>query len=180
MRGFVTVILAVAALGAPAAAGPSGTEADALAHLDRGVAAYRAGDLALAEQELEAAQRLAPEHPNPYRWLALTEVQLGDCHAALVHIESFLSRVRADDPRAPELVKLREHCVVELHASQPPPKAEAQAPPPASPSLVHRWWFWTAIGVVSLAAAGITYAAVHDSGPAQLPTITCGSAGCMP
>ena len=182
MRALVTAIIAAVVLaGVPAGAGPSGAEADALAHLDRGVAAYRAGDFAIAERELQAAQQLAPDHPNPYRWLALTEVQLGECQAALVNVESFLSRVRADDPRAPELVTLREHCVLELQArSHPVHAAAAPPPPPAARPLTHRWWFWTAIGAVALTAAGVTYALVRDDGPAQLPAITCGASGCTP
>ena len=186
MRGLVTAIIAagVLARGVPAGAGPSGAEAEALAHLDRGVAAFRAGDYALAEQELRDAQRLAPGHANPYRWLALTEVQLGECEAALVDVESFLSRVPAGDPRVPELTALRAHCVLELQArshlehARPAP-APAPAPRSSRP-LSHRWWFWTAIGAVALTAAGVTYLAVHDDGPAQLPAITCGASGCMP
>ena len=183
MRGLVTVILAAVALarGVPAGAGPSGAEAEALAHLDRGVAAYRAGDYAIAEHELQDAQRLAPGHANPYRWLALTEVQLGECEAALVNVESFLSRVPAGDPRVPELTALRANCVLELQARSH--LEHAKAPPPAPPRedrpLTHRWWFWTAIGAVALTAAGVTYLAVHDDGPAQLPAITCGASGCM-
>ena len=181
MRGLVTVILAAAVLARslPAGAAPSGAEADALAHLDRGVAEYRAGAYALAERDLDAARQLAPDRPNPYRWLALTQVQLGECQAAMVNIESFLSRVPAGDPRAPELIALRERCVLELQARRTPPAREARpAPPPRS--LAHRWWFWTAIGAVAVAAAGATYLAVHDGGPAQLPTITCGPTGCTP
>lgn len=185
MRALVTAILAAAVLVAarPASAHPSRAEAQALEHLDRGVAAYRAGELALAEHELEAAQQLVPDKPNPYRWLALTEAQLGDCQAALVHVEDFLSRVPAGDPRAPELVKVREHCVLELQAGRAPPphRAGPATPPPrATTPISHRWWFWTAIGAVALTAAGATYVLVHDDGPAQLPVVTCGTTGCMP
>lgn len=83
----------------------------ALAHLDRGVAAYRAGDFVRAHTELAEANRLAPDRPNPYRWLALTEAQLDDCRGALVNIEGFLSRVPATDPRVAELVQLRDRCL---------------------------------------------------------------------
>jgi len=83
----------------------------ALAHLDRGVAAFRAGDFARARAEVAEAQRLAPDRPNPYRWLAKTEAELGDCRSALVHIESFLSRVPADDPRVTEVIAVRDRCV---------------------------------------------------------------------
>jgi hypothetical protein len=93
----------------PARADPA--EARALDHLDRGVAAYRAGDFARARTELVAASELAPDRPNPYRWLALAEVALGDCAGALVHIESFLSHVAAGDPRVAEIVAVRERCL---------------------------------------------------------------------
>lgn len=82
----------------------------ALAHLDRGVAAYHAHDYARAHVELAEAQRLAPDRPNPYRWLALTEVELGDCRSALANVEAFLSHAPADDPRIAELVGIRARC----------------------------------------------------------------------
>jgi hypothetical protein len=94
----------------------------ALAHLDRGVAAFRAGDFAHAHVELKAAQRLAPDRPNPYRWLAMTEVELGDCRSALVNVESFLSRVPATDPRVAELLAVRSRCTATgtLHVESTP------------------------------------------------------------
>lgn len=112
MRAVVASIAVAATwlLAPPAVAGPAEDEAAALAHLDRGVAAFRAGDFARAHREFEAASELAPDRPNPYRWLALTEVQLGDCPRAAVHAEAFLSRVPADDPRAAELVRVRDLC----------------------------------------------------------------------
>ncbi len=110
MAAYASWIVVAAQLAA-AVARADPAEDRALAHLDRGVAAYRAGDFARAHTELAAASRLAPDRPNPYRWLALTDVELGDCRAALVNIESFLSRVASDDPRAAELVALRERCL---------------------------------------------------------------------
>jgi hypothetical protein len=86
------------------------TEDAAQVHLERGIAAFRAGDFTRAHHELAAASELVPHKPNPYRWLALTEVQLGDCARAIVNIESFLSRAAADDDRIAELVRLRELC----------------------------------------------------------------------
>jgi hypothetical protein len=110
MRGVVASIAVAATwlVAAPVRADPA--EAAALAHLDRGVAAFRAGDFARAHREFEAASELASDRPNPYRWLALTEVQLGDCRQAAVHAEAFLARVPADDPRAAELVRVRDLC----------------------------------------------------------------------
>ena len=94
----------------------------ALAHLDAGVAAFRAGDYAHAHVELAEAQRLAPDRPNPYRWLALTEVELGDCRRALVNVESFLSRVASSDPRITELLAVRARCTATgtLHVESSP------------------------------------------------------------
>jgi PEGA domain len=116
----VARIVALAQLAAAVArADPA---AEALAHLERGVAAYRAGDFAHAQVELLAAQRLAPDRANPYRWLALTEVELGDCRGALVHVEGFLSRVPADDPRIAELLAVRRRCTASgtLHVESAP------------------------------------------------------------
>lgn len=111
MRALGASIVAALALAvaAPAARADEAEDA-ALLHLDRGVGAFRAGDYARAHRELSAAQELAPDRPNPYRWLALTEVQLGDCASALVHIEEFLARVPPEDERVAELVRLRELC----------------------------------------------------------------------
>jgi hypothetical protein len=160
-------------------------EAAALVHLDKGVAAFRAGDYAFAHGELTVARDLAPRKPNPYRWLALTEVQLGDCPHALGNIDDFLARVRDDDPRVGEMTRLRELCKrganlqLEHDIAQPAPDPMFAAPEPAPP-ITHRWWFWTAIGAAALAATGATiYVATHD-GTATLPPIHCTGAGCMP
>ncbi|HSR96948.1 MAG TPA: PEGA domain-containing protein [Kofleriaceae bacterium] len=109
MTSHVAWIVAAMQLAATAAAADP-TEDAALAHLDRGVAAYRAGDFARAHDELLEANRMAPDRPNPYRWLALAEAELDDCQSALINIEAFLSRVPADDARVAELVALRDRC----------------------------------------------------------------------
>lgn len=167
--------LAGIARGEPAPGAPGDTvENRALVHLDRGVAAYRAGDLGRAHAELTLANQLAPDRPNPYRWLALTEAALGDCDGALVDIEGFLSRVAADDPRVGELRALRERC---LRSARANPVVAAAAPPPADPPLYQRWWLWTAIGAVAILAAGTTYALARDA-PPRLPPVTCDPAGC--
>lgn len=108
MRWLVASILVATVGAAPVAA--DATETTALFHLRRGVAAFQRGDYLTARDELTIANRLVPERANPYRWLALTAVQLGDCQAARVHAEGFLGRAAPDDPRAPELVRLRELC----------------------------------------------------------------------
>ncbi|HUH02743.1 MAG TPA: PEGA domain-containing protein [Kofleriaceae bacterium] len=124
MRALVVAMM-VAALAGSSAAAPAPDHAAALAELQRGVAAFRAGDYAGALPAFEAAQRLAPDKPNPYRWLALTRVQLGDCPGALVDIEGFLARVPPDEPRVPELVRLRELCqqTGTLRVDSTPPNA---------------------------------------------------------
>lgn len=109
MRALVASFGAALALAAPLARAES-VEQAAQAHLDRGVAAFREGDYAAAHRAFLAAHELVPDKPNPHRWLALTEVQLGDCHDALIHIDGFLSRVPPDDARRAELVRLRELC----------------------------------------------------------------------
>ena len=110
MRALVAPIVAAVLLGAPPTARADATETAALLHLERGVAAFRAGDYLRARRELEVAHELAPDRANPYRWLALTAVQLGDCKAVLINIDGFLARVAADEPRVAELVRLRELC----------------------------------------------------------------------
>lgn len=112
MRVCVARIAVAAVLFAasPARAEAPTVEVAAQVHLDRGVAAFHAGDYATAHRELRAAHELVPDLPNPYRWLAFTEVQLGDCRSALVNIDGFLSRTRPDDPRRAELRRLYELC----------------------------------------------------------------------
>jgi tetratricopeptide (TPR) repeat protein len=109
MTSHVAWIVVAMQLAATAAAADPAEDA-ALAHLDRGVAAYRAGDFARAHDELLEANRLAPDRPNPYRWLALAEAELDDCQSALINIEAFLSRVPAEDARVAELIALRDRC----------------------------------------------------------------------
>jgi hypothetical protein len=122
----LATVAAAAATLAPAPARADAVEDAARVHLDRGIAAFRAGDYELARRELAAASELVPDAPNPHRWLALTEVQLGDCRGALVHIEGFLSRVPAADPRAAELVRLRDLCqrTGALRVESTPPRAQ--------------------------------------------------------
>lgn len=109
MRALV-LSFALAAAVAPGLAHADEVERAALLHLDRGIAAFRAGDFVRAHRELLAAHELVPDRSNPYRWLALTEIQLGDCASALGHIEGFLARVRDDDPRIAEMTRWRELC----------------------------------------------------------------------
>ena len=103
---MASILVAAAAIAARA----DTVEATALFHLDRGVAAFHRGDYVTAQREFTAAHDLVPERANPYRWLALTAAQLGDCPTARVHADAFLIRVGPDDARAAELVRLRELC----------------------------------------------------------------------
>lgn len=92
------------------AASADPVEDAAQVHLDRGVAAFERGDYLAAHAEIEAANKLVPSKANPYRWLALTEVQLGDCARARGNIEAFLERAAAGDPRRAEMLRLRDLC----------------------------------------------------------------------
>jgi len=94
-------------------------------HLERGVTAFRAGEFERAQRELLTAHELAPDRPNPYRWLALTAIQLGDCARALVDIEGFLTRVPATDPRVEEMTRWKNLCARTgvLRVDSTPPRA---------------------------------------------------------
>ena len=76
MQAWIATI--IAALLVTGTARADDTEAAAQVHLDRGVAAFGAGELTLALHELQIVVELVPHKPNPYRWLALTEIQQGD------------------------------------------------------------------------------------------------------
>ena len=104
----VLVTIAIAAVTHSASA--DSVEEAAQLHLDRGIAAFEKGDFLGAHREIMAAHDLVPDKPNPYRWLALVEVQLGDCDRARTNIEGFLSRVAEDDARRAEMLRLRELC----------------------------------------------------------------------
>ena len=80
-------------------------------HLARGVAAYQARHFPQAVDELLQANRLAPDRPEPYRWLALAEAEIDDCPSALINIDAYVARVPPDDPGAAELAALRDRCL---------------------------------------------------------------------
>jgi hypothetical protein len=178
MRRAVASIVAV--LVAAATVHADEREDAALRHLDRGVEAFRAGEYALAHREFSAAHELVPDRANPYRWLALTEVQLGDCPAALVHIEGFLSRVAEDDPRGAELVRMRVLC--EQTLAEPPPFDSAAARPRSGQArrrpITRRWWFWPAVvGAAATITAGVVLAVDRPDDPV-LPPVECDPEGC--
>lgn len=180
MRLVVAAIFVAAAVPARADDGPA-----ALVHLDKGVAAFRAGDFAFAHGELTLARDLAPGKPNPYRWLALTEVQLGDCPHALGNIDAFLARVGRDDPRIGEMTRLRELCRrgavnLQLDHDITHPAPDPMFTRPETAASTHRWWWWPAIGVTALAITGaVIVVATHD-GESALPPVHCTSGGCAP
>lgn len=146
-------------------------EDDALAHLDRGISAYRLGDYMTARRELDAAIELVPDRANPYRWRALIELAQHDCTNAIVDVESFLSRAPAGDDRVAELTAQRDRCVVRDRPASPPPSQP--------PRIYERWWFWTAIGAVVATAVGVTYAATRER-ESTLPIVHCDATGCHP
>lgn len=181
MQAWTATIIAALLLAGTARADDA--EKAAQVHLDRGVAAFGAGDFTLALHELQIVVELVPHKPNPYRWLALTEIQQGDCAHARLDVESFLARVPADDARIPELLRERDACVqrgVPKVTILPPRDAPPVAPPAeeAHP-LVTRWWFWTAIAGAA-AVTGVLIYVARDDDPARLPPITCTAAGCTP
>ena len=182
MRAWIASIIA-SSLGVqlvmPVAHADDDVERAAQVHLDRGVAAYGAGDLELALRELQTTVELVPHKPNPYRWLALTEIQLGDCAHARLDIDSFIARVDAADPRIAELIRARDACkqrgvprVVGIRDRE----QVAPSPEPGRP-LVTKWWFWTAVAVGAVAITG-GILLTRDDGPTQLPGISCTASGC--
>jgi hypothetical protein len=175
MRHVVAAALSLLVL--VGAARAEEAEDAALRHIDRGVAAFHAGEYTRAHLEFEAAQGLVPARANPYRWLALTEMQLGDCARAVGNIAAFEQRVAAEDPRLAELVRLRVLCVREQAAPPAPPPAPASRRP-----LVRRPWFWGAVAGASAVIVGGIVVGVARSGDdvARLPPVRCGNAGCAP
>lgn len=155
------------------------TDDAALLHLDRGIAAFEAKDFATAQHELSIAHELAPTKANPYRWLALAEIQLGDCTSALPHIAGFLSRVAANDARIPEMIRWREFCQRSTDNPQVTgTRALSTTPPADDHRLRTRWWFWPAIGGAALAITGVTvYMLTHRDEPV-LPSVHCDNMGC--
>lgn len=176
---MLAVAVALLALAPVRAARADDVEARALEHLDRGVAAFQAGEYTRAHREFQAARALVPDRANPYRWLALTEMQLGDCARAVPNIAEFERRVAAEDPRLAELVRLRVLCERE-HATRPQP-APTPAPAPRRP-ITQRAWFWpTVAGVTVVVAGGVLLGlALAGDEVSRLPPIQCGDTGCVP
>ena len=184
MRAAAAAILLAALTCAPAtetrADTPEAAETAAQLHLDRGVAAFRAHDYALAHRELEAARQLAPDRPNPYRWLALTEVQLGECPQALVNIGEFLARVPSADPRVPEMIRLRALCGQTGPLVGAPPPITAPAADPPRRTAKRRWLWPVLVGAAIGVGVGVAIVVTRDADPTRLPAVRCDATGCRP
>jgi len=133
--------------------------------LDNGAALFKAGDLEGARNAFVRASALVPDKPNPYRWLGLVEVRLGRCKQALDAFDQFLSRVQLGDPRAVEVVTLRDRCRDELApragllvVESSPPGAEVRLRAAGDPLLGT-----TPLGGTSI-PAGRHVVAIHKPG----------------
>jgi hypothetical protein len=168
---LTTVAIAQPAPDAAPAMDADDREAVALAHQEAGIAAYRAGDYAVAHDEFARASAAAPDKANPYRWLARTEAKLGDCAGVRVNAGEFLARVPPDDPRAPEVIQLRVACD---HAAGP------ATPVPSSTPVTRTWWFWTAVIGGAAVVAGAVVLLASGGGENEYPPILCNASGCTP
>lgn len=180
MRTFAVVFVGIAAA-LPASVRADPAEDQALAHLDRGIAAFEAKDFRTARREFTQAHELVPDKANPYRWLALAEIQLGDCPAALPHITGFLARVPTTDSRVAEMTRWRDFCVRETTPQVTGTQGlgtPVPAPPPRHQALHERWWFWPLVGTAALAATGTIIYVATDGGDPVLPSIHCDNTGC--
>lgn len=180
---IAAILLGALAAGSALADEVADAEAAAQVHLDRGIAAYGAGDFALAQKELAIAVELVPHKPNPYRWLALAEIQLGDCAHARLDVDSFLARVPADDARIAELVRARDGCQQKgvpkiVERPQPSVIVEERPVEDEKPALVTRWWFWTTIGLSAAMVAAAVVFATREDDAIVLPALHCDESGC--
>jgi hypothetical protein len=179
--GLLALVTALTAL-TPRAFADENEDA-ALVHMDRGTAAFSAKEYVRAHREFEAAHELVPDRANPYRWLALTEMQLGDCAQAVGNIAEFERRVANDDPRLAELQRLRVLCEQEHMTAAPPPTTTPPPPPPRSTPIHERAWFWPAVAGAGVVVVGGIVAAFALSGGddiTTLPPVHCTDAGCSP
>jgi hypothetical protein len=176
----LAVVIAIALVPVSTAVGDTPEDA-ALAHLDRGIEAFDAKDFQRAHGEFTAAHQLVPDKANPYRWLALTEIQLGNCESALLRIDGFLSRVPPADARVPEMQRWREHCRRELAKPEPQVTGtQGLGEPRDTPTpITRRWWFWPTLGVAALAITGAVIYVATDQHDTVLPSIRCDDAGCQ-
>ena len=131
------VLLAVTQL-ATAAQAQEDAARDAL---NRGRLLYEQGVYETAREQFLEAKRLAPDAPNPHRWLGLTDLKLGRCPEALWELEQFLQLVKPDDKRIPEVTAARDQCKEAvkprgiLVVESSPPGAEVRLDDPGSAAL---------------------------------------------
>lgn len=171
MRAFAILLLLAAT---PAAAQPSAPAmtADARAHWERGIAAYRAHDYRVARDELAACYRAEPIRECLFAWAQAARLD-GDCATASAlyrrYLDAALTAKQADAARAQLAVceaTLRDAPPAAAPAPSPPPPAPSPAPAimPPTPAPTLRWYRdpWTlallGTGSASLVGASILYA----------------------
>jgi tetratricopeptide (TPR) repeat protein len=182
-RRLLLALLAVAALTGAARAAPSQRELDARE-------AFAAGRY---EQALDLFAKLYAEtlHPTYLRNIGRCQQNLGQPDKAIASFHEYLRKARGlpAEERAEvegyikEMEELkRRSAVPEPTAVRPPPAVVQQPPlqvreapippPPESPPLYRRGWFWVAVGAVVLAgvagglAAGGAFSGKDPSCPA--------------
>jgi hypothetical protein len=133
MRG--PIVAALMTIAGAASAGDTNDAARLL--LDAGVAKSNARDYEAARILFEHARELAPDKPNPIRWLGLTDARLGRCTDAIAELDQFLSMVPGSDPRVREATLARDLCKRQIETARPPEPAPspiaAAAPSVATP-----------------------------------------------
>jgi hypothetical protein len=87
---------------------------EALQLLDKGIAAFNAGQLPQARELFSRARDLVPDKANPYRWLGLVDARMGHCADAARELDIFLQKVPPGDARTAEALTLRDRCRQEL------------------------------------------------------------------
>jgi tetratricopeptide (TPR) repeat protein len=152
-------------------------------HFDRGEKLYTLGKFDEALDEFQKAYDAKP--------IAAFLFNIGQCHRGLGDYESAIFSYKKYlelAPDAPNRDKV-EKLISELEDKQskgdahkmgmdrptrPPPVADPPPPDPAQPpiSIEHhesapvykKWWFWTGVAVVSVAAGFGVYEATHNAG----------------
>ena len=144
-------------------------------HFDRGASLYDQAHYGAAVREFEAAKRVKPLAAFEFN-IARCRDRLEEWSAAADGYERYLAAV----PNAPEAAELRSR-IAELRArvgglvvATPPGSPRAIED---SPSIVGRWWFWTALGAVVVASLAIGIAASSGGQHAAIPTTADGNFG---
>jgi tetratricopeptide (TPR) repeat protein len=186
------VLLCVAALGClgarmAAAAEPEPappTASAGAAHRARGAEHFAQGEYDAAISEFRKAYELEADPAVLYD-IALAYQELGVPERARFFYRRYLSAAPSAPNRAE--VESRLAALDRLLPAPPPPASPASPgpaaelstpsppPEPARPSIFHRWWFWTAVGVVA-ASATVTVIALRRGHDDDLPASNLGSA----